>query len=131
MSCDVLAVMDARCRQVYTALFSLDNGILTRVSEDEALPLDELAERLKTRTRPIVVIGDGAALCVAELSETIPLLQMAPTGLCDQHAVGVARAAVPLLEAGETISGDALQPQYLRLPQAERELRRRQAEQTQ
>ena len=88
-----------------------------------------MAEQLKTRTRPILVIGDGAALCCTELSEQLPLLQLAPTGLCDQHAVGVARAAVPMLEAGNMVSGDALQPQYLRLPQAERELRRRQAEQ--
>ena len=128
MTCDILTVMDARCRQVYTALFSLENGVLTRVAADEALALDELAERLKVRTNPIVVIGDGAALCCAELSEHVPLLQPAPTGLCDQHAIGVARAAVPLFASGEYESGDSLQPQYLRLPQAERELRRRQAE---
>ncbi len=129
MTCDILTAMDARCRQVYTALFSLDNGVLTRVTEDEALSLDTLAEHLKARPRPILVIGDGAALCCTELSEQLPLLQLAPTGLCDQHAVGVARAAVPMLEAGDMVSGDTLQPQYLRLPQAERELRRRQAEQ--
>lgn len=128
MECDIVTAMDARCRQVYTALFSLNNGVLTRETPDEAITLDELAPRLAARTRPILVVGDGAALCHAELSATVPLLQLAPVGLCDQNAVGVARAAVPLLQAGKAVSGDTLLPVYLRLPQAERELRRRQGQ---
>ncbi len=126
MTCDIVTAMDARCRQVYTALFSLENGVLTRETPDEAITLDELASRLAARQRPVLVVGDGAVLCCAELSG----LQMAPTGLCDQNAVGVARAAVPLLASGGAVSGDTLLPIYLRLPQAERELRRRQAEAT-
>lgn len=124
MACDILTAMDARCRQVYAALFSLENGVLTRQTPDEALPLDELRERLVGRERPALVMGDGAALCCAEM----PWLRPAPVGHRDQSAVGVARAAVPRLAAGEAISGDVLLPVYLRLPQAERELRRRQAE---
>lgn len=126
MTCDIVTAMDARCRQVYTALFSLENGVLTRETPDEAITLDELALRLAVRQRPILVVGDGAPLCCAAL----PGLQMAPTGLCDQNAVGVARAAVPLLTVGGAVSGETLLPVYLRLPQAERELRRRQAEAT-
>ena len=125
MSCDIVTAMDARCRQVYTALFSLDNGVLTRVTEDDAITLDELSARLAQRSRPAIVVGDGAKLCCAEM----PQLQLAPVGLCDQNAVGVARAAVPRIQ--DAVSGDVLLPVYLRLPQAERELRRRQAEQTQ
>ncbi len=125
LSCDILAVMDARCRQVYTALFSLENGVVTRETSDEAITLDELSARLATRTRPIVAVGDGAAMTVRELSAAVPLLRVAPAGLSEQHAVGVARAAVSHIAAGETVSGDALLPVYLRLPQAERELRRR------
>ncbi len=124
MECDVLTAMDARCRQVYTALFALKNGVLVRETTDEALSLDELSARLADRERPIVVIGDGAALCCSEMSQ----LQLAPVGHRDQSAVGIARAAVKRLAVGEYISGDVLLPTYLRLPQAERELRRRQAE---
>ena len=126
MECDILTAMDARCRQVYTALFSLKNGALIRETSDEALSLDELRERLVGREHPILVVGDGAALCCAEM----PWLRLAPAGQRDQSAVGVARAAVPRLAAGEAVSGDTLLPVYLRLPQAERELRRRQAEQS-
>lgn len=124
MTCDILTAMDARCRQVYTALFSVKDGVLTRETPDEALTLDELSQRLAERNRVTVVVGDGAALCCAEM----PQLTLAPAGQRDQSAVGVARAAVPRLASGDAMSGDTLLPVYLRLPQAERELRRRQAE---
>lgn len=124
MECDILTAMDARCRQVYTALFSVKDGMLTRETPDEALALDELSQRLTERNRKIIAVGDGAALCCAEM----PWLTFAPAGQRDQSAVGVARAAVPRLMSGDVVSGDALLPVYLRLPQAERELRRRQAE---
>ncbi len=126
MNCDIVTAMDARCRQVYTALFSINNGVLTRITPDEAITLEELAPRLAERTGPIVAVGDGAALCFAELSAAVPPLRLAPVGLCDQNAVGVARAAVKLFAQGKAVSGDVLLPEYLRLPQAERELRRRQ-----
>ena len=128
LNCDIVVAMDARCRQVYTALFSLKDGVLTRVTADEAITLDELAPRLAARENAIVAVGDGAALCVAELGDAVPQLRLAPVGLVDQHAVGVARAAVLSVREGKTVSGDTLLPTYLRLPQAERELRRRQAE---
>lgn len=128
MSCDIVAAMDARCRQVYTALFSLNEGTVVRETPDEAITLEELAPRLAARRRPLLAVGDGAPLCCAELVSAVPQLRLAPVGWGEQHAVGVARAAVPLLAAGQAVSGESLLPQYLRLPQAERELRRRQAE---
>lgn len=122
----ILTTMDARCKQIYTATFACQNGVITRVTPDEALPLTEVGERLAAETEPILVVGDGAQLCYDTLKETVPSLQPAPVGLRFQHAVGIARAAVPLIAAGHTVSGEELLPAYLRLPQAERELRLRQ-----
>ena len=39
----VCAVMDARCSQVYNALFRIDNGKVERITEDRALSVAELA----------------------------------------------------------------------------------------
>ncbi len=122
----ILAAMDARCGQIYTATFACEQGTLSRLTPDEALPLSEVGARLAGETQPILVVGDGAALCYTTLKETVPALQLAPVGLRFQHAVGIARAAVPYVEAGQTCSGETLLPAYLRLPQAERELRLRQ-----
>ena len=122
----VLTAMDARCQQIYTALFSCENGVITRLTPDEALPLGEVRDRLAGDDTPTLVIGDGAVLCVNALKEAVPALSLAPVGLRLQHAVGVARAAIPLFAAKAAVSGDRLLPTYLRLPQAERELRLRQ-----
>jgi tRNA threonylcarbamoyladenosine biosynthesis protein TsaB len=43
-----------------------------------------------------------------------------------QRSSGVALAAMALQEAGKTVSAGELSPIYLRLPQAERELKKKQ-----
>ena len=53
----VIPMMDARCGQVYTALFQGKDGCLTRLSEDEALPLSELKEKLKSCTGPLWLLS--------------------------------------------------------------------------
>lgn len=117
----VCAAMDARCKQVYTACFSAENGTLSRLSEDEAVSIETLKERLLTFEKPVLLLGDGAALCYDECKDTVPALLLAPPHLRYQTAVGVAREA----EGCAAVSAEALQPLYLRLPQAERELKAR------
>lgn len=125
----VCAVMDARCRQLYTACFSLEDGALTRRTPDEALTMEETLSRLQTIGGRILLVGDGAAACYAEWSPVLPGLTLAPEALRFPRAAGVAAAALPCLLRGETADADTLLPLYLRLPQAERELRARQAAQ--
>ena len=117
----VCAVMDARCRQVYTACFMAENGGIVRLTEDEAISTDVLKERLQSYEKPVMLVGDGAMLCYKEFEQTLSMLHLAPPHLRFQTAVGVAREA----EGCETVSAEALQPLYLRLPQAERELKAR------
>ena len=42
----ILPTMDARRNQVYTALFSAENGRISRLFEDSAIALSELKEKL-------------------------------------------------------------------------------------
>ena len=44
----ICAAMDARRQQVYAALFQAEGGTLTRLTEDQALSLDELAHAAET-----------------------------------------------------------------------------------
>lgn len=129
----ICCVMDARCNQVYNALFLRRKGEIRRVCPDRALLIDQLAQSLE-ETRPagkvpIILTGDGAELCYRELAGRVPGLRLAPEPLRFQQASGVAAAAARMLVEGRTVSADALRPIYLRLPQAERELKRRQAAQ--
>ncbi len=117
----ICAVMDARRGQVYTALFQVDRGKLTRLLPDSALSLAELEARLKTEEKTVFLVGDGAELCYNTLRETCPHLRLLPEHLRMQRASGVALLAWGQAERGEVPSGRELTPNYLRLSQAERE----------
>ena len=113
--------MDARRNQVYNALFLCENGELTRISEDRAISLADLNTELQHIDGPIYLVGDGAVLAHKNLSPDIPELILPPEHRQHQRASGVALAALDAINRGEPGDGAALQPNYLRLSQAERE----------
>ncbi|MBR3290422.1 MAG: tRNA (adenosine(37)-N6)-threonylcarbamoyltransferase complex dimerization subunit type 1 TsaB, partial [Clostridia bacterium] len=53
----ICPVMDARCRQVYTALFDHSGGICSRLTPDSALPIDELKTLLLSHGKPVYLLG--------------------------------------------------------------------------
>ena len=113
----VCAVMDARCNQVYNALFEAKNGQITRLCDDRALMIPELKAELdeKYSSKNIVLCGDGAELCYGRSGGENIVLSPAPIRY--QNGTGVCIAAVQYPD----IDAAALMPKYLRLPQAERE----------
>ncbi|MCI8650339.1 MAG: tRNA (adenosine(37)-N6)-threonylcarbamoyltransferase complex dimerization subunit type 1 TsaB [Anaerotruncus sp.] len=121
-SCVVAPVLDARCSQVYTALFCWEGERLTRLAQDTALPIEQLAEQLKNIESSVFLVGDGADLCYNRLKEQLPALRMASPALRYTHASALALAAQRAADAGGTICPQQLVPAYLRLPQAQREL---------
>ena len=123
MHCDkdavICPVMDARCSQVYNALFRAKDGKITRLCEDRALLASELIDELKNIDDTVIVTGDGADMFMAlGVPDNVVC---APSHLKIQNAVGVALAA----KTDDAVDGAALMPIYLRLPQAERELKAR------
>ncbi len=117
----VCPVMDARRSQVYNALFAAEDGKLNRIAEDRAIALADLAEELKSAPQPIFLVGDGSELTYKTLKDTVPGLVMPMESRMHQRAVGVGLAAMKAMETGETGDAENLQPNYLRLSQAERE----------
>ncbi len=111
----VCAVMDARCNQVYNALFRIQNGIVMRLCDDRALFIDDLKEELAKYSERIILAGDGADLVYSKIKDG--LVELAPPALKYQTGTGVCFAC----EHCSDISAEALMPVYLRLPQAERE----------
>lgn len=118
----VCAVMDARCRQVYNALFRFESGKPIRLCEDRAISIAELENELMTMDEAVILAGDGAVIC--KNSMTYDKLILAPENVRMQSAYGVAAAAENMAEA--YTEAKELQPIYLRIPQAERELKKRQ-----
>lgn len=111
-------VMDARCGQVYNALFKVENEKITRLTEDRALSIEDLEKELKSLypNEKIMLIGDGTELTARSM--TNPNINLTPPLLRFQNAVSVCFAAA---ETGHEVFASGVMPSYLRLPQAERE----------
>lgn len=122
----ICCVMDARCQQVYGALFEKnDSGTVHRLTEDAALTVLEMGEKLATLSRPILLVGDGSEMCYRAWKDTISNVYLAPASVRYQNAAAAAIVAGRHFNDGNTIAAEQLQPVYLRLPQAERELNAR------
>lgn len=116
----ICAVMDARRGQVYNALFEARETGLARLTEDRAVSIEDLGRECKSYGGRLVLFGDGAQLCHREFGPWGA--RLAPEAVRFQRAAGVAMQA---LGRQWTDSG-GLMPAYLRMPQAERELKAKQ-----
>ena len=117
----VCPVMDARRAQVYNALFYVNRGVISRVTPDRAIALNDLSEELKNLTESVFLVGDGSNLCYNTLSKEVPNLVLPAEHRMHQRAVGVALLAAKQAAQGIAPGGADLTPNYLRLSQAERE----------
>ncbi len=131
--CIVCSTMDARCNQVYNAIFKVRGESVERLCDDRALMIDELYDNLKGikskySNAKIIVVGDGADLFYNAIKDKDKELNinLAVETQKWQNAAGVCLAAKDRAIRKETISNDELLPVYLRLPQAERELKSKQ-----
>ncbi len=120
LSCTVVALMDARCNQFYNAIFKVENGALTRVTEDRIIVLKDLENELNTLYNDdnVIFVGDGARLFYELSGEKIGSL--APENLIFQNASAIAINATGR-SLDEAKSPKEIAPLYLRKSQAERE----------
>ena len=113
----VCAAMDARRAQVYNAIFKAEKGILTRITPDRAISIEELRQELAQLPDTVYLVGDGARLCHEAIANTL----LPPAWRQQQRAVGVGLAALERRDDPKGWDASALTPNYLRLSQAERE----------
>ncbi len=117
----ICCCMAARRSQVYHALFRARDGALTRLREDRAISLDELAADLVTLDGPIHLVGDGALLSWENLRDRVSGLHLISEHLRQQRAAGVGLAGWRAVLLGKAENAALSVPNYLRLSQAERE----------
>ena len=127
------AVMDARRGEVYNALFDVSGEVVTRLTPDRAITLDELecelSEIKKAVKRPavgqspphcrscfanreIVLVGDGALMAYEKFAKKFSLAT---------EAVRYQSAASVCFAADTPVTAKELMPTYIRRPQAERD----------
>lgn len=118
--CVVCSCIDARCAQVYNALFRVSGGRVEALCEERCIKADELVKCLaEYPDEDIILTGDAAQLVQKEADGAgLGNVRTAPAPLRYQTGHGVCMAA----EYAEHIKPEALMPMYLKLPQAQREL---------
>ena len=119
-NCYVCSTMDARCSQVYTALFECKDGNVKRLCDDKAISISELKDELSKLDGKVYLAGDGAEICFNNFGNELSAVILAGENRRYQRAYGVAMAA---LDKNEFIDSALITPVYLRPPQAERELK--------
>lgn len=128
--CDALVVpmMDARRNQVYTGIYEFEDGSLAVRRDQCALAIEELLEDLNERGRSVVFLGDGVPVFRQRLQEilTVPY-RIAPAHMNRQRAGSVGALARLYYAKGLVETAAGHKPEYLRLSQAERERKEREA----
>ena len=114
----VLCALDARRAQVYSAAFDLATH--TRLLDDDARAVTDLADFVENCKKPLFFVGDGAGLCYNNYSNVPGVVQTTPA-LRGGRAAAVALVAKQMAAAGQAVLPEALLPDYHRLSQAERE----------
>ncbi len=119
----ICASMDARVGQVYNAIFRVCGGKIERITPDRVIMVSALAEEMKAYSEKVYLSGDGAELCAKAFTELNCVV--VPENLRYQRASSVAFAAKVHKDEGDTCAAGELQPLYLQIPQATRELNKR------
>ncbi len=124
----ICPVMDARRNQLYNALFTIQNGVPVRLTEDRLILMENLRKELISQEKSVLLVGDGAQICYNNFMQTTGLdVTVAPSGLQYPAAYGAAMEAYRLYQNGMTVPAAELTPLYLRQPQAVRERLAKQA----
>lgn len=120
----IVPVMDARRNQVYTACYQMSGTDFRTIVEPTTLMIAELELFLKEEhsDKRIVLVGDGAELCYNSMKNSLNNLEIAPEHLRHQRASSIICGAYQNNHIDRLVCAQQIEPEYLRIPQAEREL---------
>lgn len=123
--------LDARRKQVYGAAYEIRDGRLSCVLPERSIlmvdflkDLDEIADQYDR----ILFLGDGIDTCgelIRQWDETRQQVLYAPEEIRYQDAAAVALRGLQLWNDGKACDYIELQPEYLRMAEAEKKLKER------
>ena len=122
----ICPLMDARRDQVYTGLYRFEKkgGNYEMVCELNqcAISIEEIIQIVNSREQEVIFLGDGVPVYKDKIETMCRVdYSFAPAGLNRQRAASVGLLGAIAYKKGETVSADDMEPDYLRLSQAERE----------
>lgn len=124
----VCPLMDARRNQTYTGIYAFADGSMQVLEPQCAVDIAAIVEKINELQRAVVFLGDGVPVFRDHIREHVQVpYTFAPAHLNKQRAGAVAALAFTYLKNGQLVNAEAHQPDYLRLSQAERERKEKEA----
>jgi len=114
----IVAVLDARRREVFTARYRPVPGGVQRVAEDAVLTPADLVAELETTTGGLLLAGDGAERYAAELG-ALDHVEFAGPAYAAPSVAALVELASARAEREEFEAPQDLRPRYLRGSDAE------------
>lgn len=121
----ICAVLDARKKEVYSALYRVDEtGLLLQISEITARPPEELAHSIE---EPVLMIGDGAVVYRDLFASVLGKnFSIAPAALHTPSAAFLGMACGRLYQREQFLDVASAVPLYIRSSDAELNLKKKQ-----
>ena len=117
----IVPVMDARRERLYSAVFKYENGKYLRLTDDDANPVNKIAEEISKYVGDIYFVGDGYDI----IGKAVEIKNKTPEALRLPSGYSAALAALDKYESAtaeerKNFTDALLSPDYLRPSQAER-----------
>lgn len=120
----ICPIMDAKRNQVYTGIYEYFENELREIKKQTAINIQELIEDLNKIGRKVTFVGDGIPVYKEMIENTLKIpFAFAPAHLNRQRGGAIASLGAIYLKKGLIDTAADHKPDYLRVSQAERELK--------
>lgn len=120
----ICPIMDARRGQVYTGIYKFDETEMKTIKPQCIMMIDELIKELDTIKEPVMFLGDGVDAHKQLIDDTMDTKHYyAPASINRHKASTLGTIAEIYYKNGKMETAKEHKPEYLRLSQAERELK--------
>lgn len=124
----ICPIMDARRGQVYTGIYRFNGTEMEIIKPQCIMMIQDLIVELDKIGEPVMFLGDAIPVDQAIIDETMTTEHhYAPASMNRQKASSLASLAAIYYKEGKIETAKEHKPEYLRLSQAERELKEKQA----
>lgn len=120
----ICPIMDARRGQVYTGIYKFEETEMKTIKPQCIMMIDELIKELDTIKESVMFLGDGVDVHKQLIDDIMDTKHYyAPASMNRHKASTLGTIAEIYYKNGKTETAKEHKPEYLRLPQAERELK--------
>lgn len=121
----IVPIIDAKAQRIFTAIYENENNNLTNILEEQSTTILELLDFIKQNNIDPIFLGDGATVYKDIILQHFDESCFVPIHLNKQKASSLLALAIQYEKQGKYTDYNGLEIEYLRKPQAEREIEER------